>query len=68
MRRELWNLDRSGREVQWAQNLGDLPILSIKAGTFLKRSPWMFYMPIQAADTLRETMHGELLGLSTARN
>ncbi len=65
MGRELWNLDRSGREVQRVQNLGDLPIVSIKASTFFKRSPWTFYMPIQAADTLRETMHGELLGLST---
>jgi pimeloyl-ACP methyl ester carboxylesterase len=65
MGRELWNLDQSGREVQQAQDLGDLPIVSIRAATFFKRSPWTFYMPIQAADKLRETMHGELLGLST---
>jgi pimeloyl-ACP methyl ester carboxylesterase len=65
MGRELWNLDRSGREVRQAQDLGDLPIVSIKAATFFKRSPWTFYMPIQAADKLREAMHEELLGLST---
>lgn len=65
MGRELWNLERSGREVQQARDLGNLPIVSIKAATFFKRSPWTFYMPIQAADKLREAMHRELLRLST---
>jgi pimeloyl-ACP methyl ester carboxylesterase len=65
MARELWNLDRSGRQMLQAKDLGDLPMVSIKAGTFFQKSPWTFYMPIKSADRLREMMHVELLKLST---
>lgn len=65
MAQEIWHLNQSSRQVQVANNLGNIPIVSIKAGTFLKRSPLNFYMPIGAADRLREQMHGQLLKLST---
>lgn len=65
MGRELWNLDTSGHQVRQAGNFGRLPIISIKASTFFNRSIWNFYIPIKAADQLRERMHNELLKLST---
>jgi pimeloyl-ACP methyl ester carboxylesterase len=65
MMQELWSLDKSGYQLLAAQDLGDLPIISIKASAFFKHSGWNFYMPLQAADRLRETMHAELLKLST---
>jgi hypothetical protein len=65
MWRELWNLDRSSYQVSQVKSLGNIPLVSIKAHTFFKRSIWNFYMPIQAADTLRDQMHAELLKLSS---
>lgn len=65
MWREMWNLDVSGRQVRQVKSLGDLPIVSIQANTFFNRSAWNFYVPIKAADQLREKMHTELLKLST---
>ncbi|MBZ8179520.1 alpha/beta hydrolase [Oscillatoria salina] len=65
MWREMWNLNASSRQVSQANNFGDLPIINIKAKTFFKRSIWNFYLPITAADKLRDKMHCELLKLST---
>ena len=65
MWREMWNLDASGHQVRQVGNFGELPIISIKASTFFNSSVWNFYMPIKAADQLRERMHAELLKLST---
>jgi len=65
MWRELWNLDRSSYQVSQVKSLGNIPLVSIKASTFFKRSIWNFYMPMQAADTLRDQMHAELLKLSS---
>lgn len=65
MWREMWNLETSGRQVSQAGNLGNLPLVSIKARTFLRRSIASFYVPIKAADRLREKMQAELLKLST---
>ncbi|MEC5029631.1 MAG: alpha/beta hydrolase, partial [Oscillatoria sp. PMC 1051.18] len=65
MLREMWNLNASSRQVSQANNFGDLPIINIKAKTFFKQSAWNFYLPITAADKLRDKMHGELLKLST---
>ncbi len=65
MWREMWNLDVSGHQVRQVGNFGELPIISIKASTFFNRSFWNFYIPIKAADQLRERMHSELLNLST---
>lgn len=65
MWREMWNLDRSGRQVRQIGNLGNLPIVSIKASTFFKPSMLNFYIPVKAADDMRERMHTQLLKLST---
>lgn len=64
MAREIWNLDKSSRQVSQAQNLGNIPLVSIKAKTFLKPSIFNFYLPIKAANKLRDKMHIELLKLS----
>jgi pimeloyl-ACP methyl ester carboxylesterase len=65
MWREMWNLEVSGRQVTKVGNLGNLPIVSIKASTFFKPSILNFYVPVKAADEMRERMHDELLKLST---
>ena len=65
MWREMWNLEASAKQVHQVSNLGNIPIVSIKSSTFFKRSIWNFYMPISAANQLRDKMHVELLKLST---
>lgn len=65
MWREMWNLEASAKQVNRVKNLGDIPIISIKSSTFFKRSLWNFYMPLAAANQLRERMHASLLKLST---
>ncbi|NES19272.1 MAG: alpha/beta hydrolase [Symploca sp. SIO3E6] len=65
MWREIWNLEASGRQVIQADNLGDIPLVSIKARTFLNPTIGNLYIPIKAADKLLEKMHTELLKLST---
>ncbi|MEO8892803.1 MAG: alpha/beta hydrolase [Coleofasciculaceae cyanobacterium] len=65
MWREMWNLDRSANQVHQTGSLGNLPIISIKASTFFHRSLLNFYMPVNAADKLRDKMHDKLLKLST---
>lgn len=65
MWREMWNLDRSANQVHQTGNFGNLPIISIKANTFFHRSLLNFYMPVKAADKLRDKMHNKLLKLST---
>ena len=65
MWREMWNLELSSRQVSQADNLGDIPLVSIQARTFFKRSIGNFYAPVKAANQLREEMHPELLKLSS---
>ncbi|BAY08626.1 alpha/beta fold hydrolase [Calothrix sp. NIES-2098] len=65
MSQEILNLDTSSRQVQSANNFGTLPIVSIKANTFFHPSPWTIFLPMRAANRLREQMHHEILQLST---
>ena len=65
MLRELWNLNASSYQVDPAKNLGNLPIVSIKANAFFRRSLWNVWMPLQAADRLRDEMHLQMNTLST---
>ncbi|MDJ0725798.1 MAG: alpha/beta hydrolase [Prochloraceae cyanobacterium] len=65
MWREMWHLDLSAKQVREAKDFGDLPVINIKAKTFLKSNPWNFYMPLKAVDRLRDRMHEELLKLSS---
>ena len=65
MTREIWGLDKSGRDVSSAEDLGDLPIVSIKSKSFFKPGLWTRLVPLKQVDRLRDQMHEELLKLST---
>jgi pimeloyl-ACP methyl ester carboxylesterase len=65
MAQEILNLDASSKQVTVANNLGNLPIVSIKAKSFFKPSLWTNFIPLKTANQLRETMHQELMQLST---
>ncbi|NJL10139.1 MAG: alpha/beta hydrolase [Calothrix sp. SM1_7_51] len=64
MAREIINLDASSRQVANANNFGDLPIVSIKASSFFRPSIFANFLPMRAANKLRDKMHVELLKLS----
>lgn len=65
MWREMWNLEVSGRQVSQANNLGNIPLVTIKAATFLKPSIGKFSLRIKAADLVRDKMQDRLLELSS---
>lgn len=65
MFREMWSLNTSSYQVQKAKDFGMIPIINIKANTFLKPSLGRLYFSIQSADKLRNKMHSNLLLLST---
>lgn len=65
MAQEIWGLDASGRQVQCANHLHALPIVSIKAKSFFLPSPLTFLMPLKAANRLRDRMHDAFAKLST---
>ena len=59
MAREMIGLDASGRQLRAANELGDLPVVNIKAGTFLKLpgSPRLWSWLIGEADRVRDDIH-----------
>ena len=59
MGREMWNLDASGRQLQAANNLGNLPIISIKSQTFLRPLLGIKFLSLSAADRVRDRIHLE---------
>ena len=65
MGREIWNLDNSGRQLQVAEDLGDLPIISIKSQTFLRPLFGLKLLSLPTADRVRDRIHIDLLKLST---
>jgi hypothetical protein len=65
MGREMWNLDTSGRQLKAADNLGDLPIISIKSQTFLRPLFGIKLLSLPTADRVRDRIHLDLLKLST---
>ncbi len=65
MMREIWGLDPSGRQLRAVQDLGDLPIVSIKAATFLAPRIGPLRLPLVSADRVRDRMHDRLMGLSS---
>jgi pimeloyl-ACP methyl ester carboxylesterase len=65
MVQEILNLDASSRQVSVANNFGNLPIVNIQASSFFKPAFWTNFIPLKSANQLRETMHGELMQLST---
>jgi pimeloyl-ACP methyl ester carboxylesterase len=65
MTREMLDLDASGRQLQSTPDLGDLPIINIKASHFLRPRFFGFGMALPPADRLRDQMHDRLLTLSS---
>jgi pimeloyl-ACP methyl ester carboxylesterase len=65
MGREMWNLDTSGMQLKVANNLGDLPIVSIKSRTFLRPLLGIKLLSLPTADRVRDRIHLDLLKLAT---
>jgi pimeloyl-ACP methyl ester carboxylesterase len=65
MGQEMWGLDTSGRQLRAADNLGDLPIISIKSQTFLRPLLGLKLLSLSTADRVRDRIHLDLLKLST---
>ncbi|MDJ0597305.1 MAG: alpha/beta hydrolase [Crocosphaera sp.] len=65
MAREIWNLETSAKQVQKANNLGNIPLISIKSKTFFKPSFFTFLLPLKTTNKIREMIHEELLKLSS---
>ena len=65
MTRELWNLDKSGRQMPTGLYLNDLPIVNIKSASFFKPALWTTLIPLKAVNQLRDRMHEKLQQLST---
>lgn len=64
MSREIMGLHTSGRQLRGAQDLGLLPVVSIKAAHFFKPTLISRLLPLRAADRLRDRMHANLMQLS----
>ncbi|GCL35099.1 alpha/beta hydrolase fold protein [Sphaerospermopsis reniformis] len=65
MTQEIMGLAASGRQLRCANDFKNLPIVSIKAQSFFKPSLMTAFLPLKAANKLRERIHLELLNLST---
>ena len=65
MARELINLDCSGRQLKIDNDLGNLPIISIKSKSFFKPSIFTQLLPLKAIDKLRDKIHYNLSLLSS---
>jgi len=65
MSRELWNLDQSGQQLKEADNLGNLPLASIKSQSFFKPSLFTMLTPLKNANRLRDKIHINLMQLSS---
>ncbi len=66
MAREMIGLDASGRQLRVANELGNLPVMNIKAGTFLKLpgDPILWNWLIHQADLVRDRIHLDLAKVS----
>ncbi|MGK7883879.1 MAG: alpha/beta hydrolase, partial [Crocosphaera sp.] len=65
MAREIWNLDTSATQVKKANNLGNIPLISINAKTFFNSSIVTFFLPLKAINKIRNIIHDKLLKLSS---
>ncbi len=65
MSREIWSLYTSGQQLRVANDLGDLPVINIKAKSFFGASPLNLLLPLGAADQLRDRMHEQLMTISS---
>ena len=65
MARELIGLESSGHQLKVANDLKDLPIISIKSRSFFKPSLLTKLLPLKQIDLLRDKIHGNLSLLSS---
>jgi pimeloyl-ACP methyl ester carboxylesterase len=65
MFREMWSLNSSGHQLKKADNFGSLPIINIKAMTFLKFGWSKLSFSLKSADKLRDKIQTDLLLLSS---
>jgi pimeloyl-ACP methyl ester carboxylesterase len=67
MAREITSLDTSGKQLRIANDLGDLPVINIKAATFLRIPlPKIFWgWLMNSADRSRDQIHLDLAKVST---
>jgi pimeloyl-ACP methyl ester carboxylesterase len=65
MGQEMWGLDTSGEQLKAAENLENLPIISIKSQTFLRPLLGIKFLSLPIADRVRDRIHLDLLQLST---
>ncbi len=65
MAREIWNLETSAKQIQKANNLGNIPLISIKSKTFFHPSIFTFFLPLKTTNKLRDIIHEELLKISS---
>ena len=64
MAQEISTLETSGRQLKVANDFKDLPIVSIKSKTFLKRSLFNFFFPFAKLDQVRDQIHQDLSSIS----
>jgi pimeloyl-ACP methyl ester carboxylesterase len=64
MTREMLNLDTSAQQMKSMNENCAFPIVSIKASSFFKPAWWTRFLPLGAANQLREQMHEALINLS----
>jgi pimeloyl-ACP methyl ester carboxylesterase len=62
---EILDLDASGRQLETANDFGDLPIVNIKARSLFHPKWWTVFVPLRSANHLRDRMHEQLAKLST---
>lgn len=65
MAREIAQIDRSGQQLQAANEFGALPIVNIKARYFFKPTWLTRCLPLASVERLRTKMHADLMTLST---
>jgi pimeloyl-ACP methyl ester carboxylesterase len=62
---EMAGLDRSGNQLAAVQSLGNLPVVTIKSGTFLPASGFTFWWPEAMANRVRDRIQEKLITLSS---
>ncbi len=62
---EMAGLDRSGAQLTAVQSLGNLPVVTIKAGTFLPASRFTFWWPEAMSNRVRDRIQEKLITLSS---
>ncbi len=65
MARELWSMNQSGHQLRAANQLGDLPVVNIKAHSFFTPAFWTVLIPLKRINKLRDRIHISLMKLST---